>query len=1092
MAWATVLALSAAGGSTGVPAVPSASWSSAEAGAPSAVPRTVTLVTGDRAHVDAQGRVTGVTPGKGRHGIPITRKIVQGHTYVVPLDASRLLGSGTLDRRLFDVTELLAAGYDDARRDTLPLIISYAGSASRAKSALSEADVTVTRALPAVDGASLRVPKESAVRTWNALTDGSGAGQRVRASGVRAIWLDGVRHASLDRSAAQIGAPQAWQAGWTGEGVRVAVLDTGVDQTHPDLADAEVAERNFSESADNVDRGGHGTHVASVITGSGARSGGRFKGVAPDARILDGKVLDDSGSGYDSGILAGIDWAVAEGARVVNMSLGAADAPGLDPLELAVNRYSEEEGILFAVAAGNSGPGAGTLDSPGSAAQALTVGAVDRADAVADFSGTGPTADGALKPDIAAPGVGIVAAKAAEGYQGDPAEDGYVTMSGTSMAAPHVAGAAALLVQQHPGWSGRRIKRALTSSAVAGRSAGPFLQGSGRLDVARAAGQTVIHEQDALDFGLQRWPHADDQVEERRLTYRNLSDAPVTLDLAVAATGPDGKAAPAGLFSLNARQVTVPGGGTADVTVAADTSAEMPDDVYGGVVVATAGDRSVRTALVVHREAESYDVTLRFVDTDGAAAAAGATVVGLDNDVFETPQADDGEVTVRLARGTYSLEAPVHTGDVLALLVRPELALTADTTIVFDAGKARPVSIGPPDTSAVSDIVAFGWRAQLGAAASPVHTTWFAESYDKVTMAQVGPPATRIVFRSQISGGWTNGERGYDLVYARDGSLFTGFTHQAQWGELARLDVRNGEPALGKWGTSLAMWDDGVVASGLGLAKTTLPGVTQHYVTPARGARWQVTTSQFSATDEPEGDLIGALRDVRPGRTYAYRFNVGVFGPSTDTASPWKAGIRVEDGIQVCVPMFNDGRGNRANAVVSSARTTITAGGETVIDEPSQPCGMVTGLPDRRTTYRISTDITRSATVARVSTRVEADWTFTSRRPAAGAEAALPLSTVRFAPPLSPASTARAGHSLRVPLTVEGAAAGGHLGRLTVRVSYDDGRTWRRAPVSGDERKSVLLHHPRGARTVSLRTEVSDKRGNVGRQTIHSAYRLTK
>ncbi|WP_314614273.1 S8 family serine peptidase [Streptomyces stackebrandtii] len=1017
---------------------------------------------------------------------------MQGHTYVVPLDASRLLGSGTLDRRLFNVTELVESGYDDTHRDTLPLIVSYAPSASRTRSALTDVGVTVTRALPAIDGASLSVQKESATQAWNALTDSSGAGQRGRTSGVRAIWLDGVRRASLDRSTAQIGAPQAWQAGWSGKGVRVAVLDTGVDQTHSDLADAEVTEKNFSESPDSVDRAGHGTHVASVITGSGARSGGRFRGVAPDAEILDGKVLDDYGTGYDSGILAGIDWAVAEGARVVNMSLGAPDAPGLDPLELAINRYSEEEGVLFAVAAGNSGPGAGTLDSPGSAGEALTVGAVDRVDAVAGFSGTGPTADGALKPDIAAPGVEIVAAKATEGYQGDPAEDGYVSMSGTSMATPHVAGAAALLAQQHPDWSGRRIKQALTSSAAAGRNAGPFLQGSGRLDVARAVDQTVVGDQGSLDFGLQRWPHDDDQVEVRRLTYRNLSDAPVTLDLAVEATGPDGEAVPAGLFSLDARQVTVPAHGTTEVAAAVDTSAEMPDGVYGGVVVATAGDRSVRTALVVNREAESYDVTMRFVDADGAPAAAGATVVGLDNDVFEMPQAGNDEVTMRLARGTYSLEAPVYTGDVLALMVRPELELTADTTVAFDSRKARPVSIEPPDASAVPVIMAFGWRAQLDAAASPVHTTWFAESYDKVTTAQVGPPATRTVFRSQVSGGWTDGENGFDLVYARDGSLFTGFTHAARWKELARLDVHTGEPAPGKWGTSLAMWDDGVVASGLGLARTTLPGVTRHYVTPAEGALWQVTTSQFSSTDEPEGDLIGGLRDVRPGRTYTYRFNVGVFGPSTDAAGPWKAGVRVEDGMQVCIPMFNDGQGNRANAVASSARTIITADGETVIDEPSQPCGMVTGLPAGRTTYRIRTDVTRDTALSQVSTRVEADWTFTSRRPAVGEEAILPLSTVRFAPPLSSAGTAKAGRSLRVPLTVEGSAAGRGLGRLTVEVSYDEGRTWIRAAVSGDGRKSLLLRHPRDARTVSFRAVVSDKQGNVGRQTIHSAYRLTK
>ncbi|WP_231648290.1 S8 family serine peptidase [Saccharothrix sp. NRRL B-16348] len=253
---------------------------------------------------------------------------------------------------------------------------------------------------------------------------------------MKKVWLDGIRKPSLDRSVAQIGAPTAWQAGYTGQGVKVAVLDSGVDQTHPDLAGQEVAERNFTDDPDTTDRVGHGTHVAATI----ASAGEKYRGVAPDARILDGKVcsLDCS----ESWILAGMQWAVDQGADVINVSLGGTDTPGLDPLEEAVNTLSAQSGTLFVIAAGNSGR-PGTVGSPGSADAALTVGAVDRQDGIAEFSSRGPRlGDGAVKPDITAPGVDIVAAKAATGSIGVPVGDGHVAVSGTSMASPHVAGAA--------------------------------------------------------------------------------------------------------------------------------------------------------------------------------------------------------------------------------------------------------------------------------------------------------------------------------------------------------------------------------------------------------------------------------------------------------------------------------------------------------------------------------------------------------------------------------------------------------------------------------------------------------------------------
>ncbi|MFD0539314.1 S8 family serine peptidase [Actinomadura luteofluorescens] len=128
----------------------------------------------------------------------------------------------------------------------------------------------------------------------------------------------------------QVGAPQAWSAGYTGEGAKVAVLDTGVDAGHPDLQGRIAETRNFSESADAADRVGHGTHVASTVAGTGAASRGERRGVAPRADLLIGKVLDDEGSGTDSSVIAGMEWA-APRADVVNMSLGGAPTDGTDP-----------------------------------------------------------------------------------------------------------------------------------------------------------------------------------------------------------------------------------------------------------------------------------------------------------------------------------------------------------------------------------------------------------------------------------------------------------------------------------------------------------------------------------------------------------------------------------------------------------------------------------------------------------------------------------------------------------------------------------------------------------------------------------------
>jgi hypothetical protein len=369
---------------------PTGTQTQAATAAPAAAqhPYTVTLVTGDRVTVGSvTAAAASVEPAAGREHLSFAISVVGGHLLVIPADAARLVQTGRADRRLFDVTGLIRTGYDDRTRSTVPLLVEGADLPA-VKKTVSRHGARTTRDLASVKAVAVSAPKDRTAALWKAASN---------AAAVQRIWLDGKRQPVLDRSVPQIGAPAAWQAGYTGKGTSVAVLDTGVDAGHPDLA-GRVVERNFT--AETGDRVGHGTHVASIIAGTGARSGGRYRGVAPEATVLSGKVCETSGC-MESAILAGMQWAaVDENARVVNLSLGGEDFPSIDPLEEAVNTLTAQTGALFVIAAGNAGD-ARTIASPGSADAALTVGAVDSSDAVAGFSSRGPrTGDEAIKPDI--------------------------------------------------------------------------------------------------------------------------------------------------------------------------------------------------------------------------------------------------------------------------------------------------------------------------------------------------------------------------------------------------------------------------------------------------------------------------------------------------------------------------------------------------------------------------------------------------------------------------------------------------------------------------------------------------------------------
>ncbi|MGW3285570.1 S8 family serine peptidase [Streptomyces sp. NPDC001002] len=638
--------------------------------------RTVTLVTGDKVTVTdlGSGRKT-VTVERPRGATGAVRtQMADGEITVVPDEALPYLRAGTLDQRLFDVSELIRQGLTDRQTSELPLIVTY----KKGTRAVTPRSATRTRVLDSVRGVAVEADKGPGF--W---------GEFTRQGGVRGLWLDGRVRADMAESNAQIGTPQAWATGLTGKGVTVAVLDTGVDAGHPDLAGRVSVSKSFIDGEEVADRNGHGTHVTSTVGGDGAASEGKEKGVAPDATLAVGKVLSDQGSGSESQIIAGMEWAARDvHARIVSMSLGSTEpSNGTDPMAQAVNMLTEETGALFVVAAGNTGAPS-SIGSPGAADSALTVGAVDAADEAAYFTSAGPRyGDNALKPDLSAPGVDILAARSqlidGSGY--------YTSMSGTSMATPHVAGVAALLAQEHPDWTGAQLKDALMStSAQLDESA--YRLGAGRVSVP-AAVEAKVTATGSADLGFYSWPYEDNEPVSRVVTYTNSSDSDVELSLAV-------QGAPDGVATLADTRLTVPAHGTASTTVTGDGSKAPVGNTSGQVVASVAGTPVAHTAFGLVKEEERYTLTVHVKDRDGAATAADLVVQRLAQgaDPFSASVDDSGTLKLRLQPGTYSLTSFLdvrgsHGADSLGLgfLAAPEIVLDRDREVTLDGRALREI-----------------------------------------------------------------------------------------------------------------------------------------------------------------------------------------------------------------------------------------------------------------------------------------------------------------------------------------------------------------------------------------------------------------
>ncbi|MEU9918727.1 S8 family serine peptidase [Streptomyces sp. NPDC051001] len=1057
----------------------------------------ITLITGDRVVVDAKARVIGLERARGRERVPVEIRKTDGHTLVVPADAALLIAGGKLDQRLFDVTELNKSANRKAQKHGLKLIVGYRGAASAAKADVRDAgDTKVRRTLTSLNADAVLTPRGDAPDLWAAITDTRSGGART-AAGIAHVWLDGVRKASLDKSVPQIGADKAWAAGYNGKGVKIAVLDTGVDATHPDLKEQVVGEKNFSASPDASDHYGHGTHVASIAAGTGAKSAGKYKGVAPGAKLLNGKVLGDDGYGDDSGILAGMEWAVEQGADVVNLSLGGGDTPDIDPLEAQVNKLSKDKGVLFAIAAGNDG-GEQTIGSPGSAEAALTVGAVDDTDKLAEFSSTGPGLDGQIKPDVTAPGVDITAASAAgsviaQGVGENPA--GYVSISGTSMATPHVAGAAAILKQQHPDWTYTELKGALTGSAKGGKYT-PFQQGSGRVQVDKAIKQTVIVDPSSVSFGLQQWPHTDDTPATRKVTYKNLGTTDVTLSLAVTATDPKGQAAPAGFFTLGARTLTVPAGGSASADLTADTRlGGTLDGTYSAYVTATGGGQSVRTTAAVQREMEAYDVTLKFLGRDGNPAqyysANLVGVSGLAQDKYYSPYHESATVKVRVPKGGYIFNTgilgdPEDAAKGIDWVARPKLSITKKATITVDARTAKPVDITVPDAAAKAG------------AASPAYTVgtadgwegfgWDLDTYANFRTAHAGPQVTDGTLYQDWVGLWAKPAEEYDIIVGgKVKQLATGYTKHFKASELAKVRTGLGASSGGKKG---AIFAEGELPGSPGYFLTgiqqTLPGTRTLHLSTGGGAKWKLYFEQHGGVDEDgfpiveAAYMLGTPQTFKAGKSYEKTFNAGVFGPRVGS----DLGIyREGNSIYGSLPLFSDGQNHVGSSLYSSATTTLYRNGAKVgsNSDPLEGAGTFK-VPAGDAAYKLTTSVKRSVKVAAASTRVDASWTFRSKK---ADLAKLPASSIRFDAAVGLDSRATADKKVSVPVTVQGSAAGSNLKSLAVYVSYDYGQTWKKVTVTNGK---IAITNPAKGKGISFHAKIADKKGNKSTISIYNAY----
>ncbi|MFE7464717.1 S8 family serine peptidase [Streptomyces sp. NPDC057499] len=1071
----------------------------------------VTLITGDKVLVttDASGRSSAAVLPREDGTRPVVQTYQSGKDlYVYPDGASRAVAEGRVDERLFNVTGLVRQGYDDAHTGTLPLIATYGTGVNVARSAPAAPRGSERRLLlPAVGGVALTADKDSAAAFWRDVT----APDSRSASAPRKLWLDGKVEATLDRSTRQVHAPEAWAAGHDGSGTKVAVLDTGVDAGHPDLVDRVTASENFTDSATTDDRVGHGTHTASTVGGSGAASDGRKKGVAPGTSLLIGKVLNDAGYGQDSWVIAGMQWAVDQRADVVSMSLGSqAIGDCTDPVAQATQKLAQSTRTLFVVAAGNAGPGTETVSSPGCVPEVLTVGAVDRDDSTAPFSSRGPVAvTHTLKPEIAAPGVGISAASA--GGRGVYA---YRSMSGTSMATPHVAGAAAVVRGAHPDWTAQQIKSALVSSARTGGGVeGADRTGAGVLDVFAAVNQKVLAAP-AVQGGSYDWPQDASDRTTVTVPFTNTGGSDLTLGLkADGVHGNDGSEVRSGVVEPVRHRVTVPAGATVQVPVRIDPTARLKDSQYGAVtgrILATGRGVHVSVPVTLYVEPETVTLRVKAVDRDGRPAAGSSSLdlISLDIDKGERRiNSGAAEQTYRVRPGSFSLSAFLTTNDAngapgsVSYLAKPQLRITKDTTVVLDARQAHRLSLRT-ERPTVVDAATIGY-ARIWDDTWLVAGSLSVDGSVQDLYADVDGRTTYGTFEFRPTWHATGSEGGspyvYNLTFPTSGPLRSDQVYRPRDSRLAR--VAETWNAVGKEADYLdALFvrrpesgSDYIPVSQF--AEVHVPATRTAYYSTGDDVWYHGAMSSF-----PFAAFLGDQeRTYRPGERRAEEWYRGALRPAAprDTdGKPVLAAERQGDLMGIQTAFWLDGSGDHwspGGSFGDIGNLRLKRNGEE-IGRRADPYG-VFQVPDEDSVYELTQNLQKIQSSDKNwlrSSAVTTSWTFRSHREPDVYSRGLPLLFPAYDVPVDGLNTVAAHKDTEIGLSVEGHAgyAAGAITAASLSYSYDGGTTWIQAPTGHRDGRwtAVLDHTGASGKPVTLKASLTDANGNAVTQTITRAY----
>ncbi len=366
-----------------------------------------------------------------------------------------------------DSTQKIHPALKTKGAELVPVIIEYADGVEPDKKMLKELGCTSRHKLKALHGISAECPADAIPQIADNYF-------------VVYVWQDGLLELLLVQSVPLINADQAWSAFGDGTGINVSIIDSGINKTHPGLAGQVVLENDFSGEGMIDDVCNHGTPIASIIAGNDAT----YTGVAPGAKLFNAKVtiISDDGSGSClvpmSNVIAAMDWSIEHGAQVLQMSFGAGMPCYIDPLSIAINKTAQNIPII--IGSGNSGPGNQSIYNPGCVENVITVGASD-GNSIAGFSSWGPTDYGLMKPDLVAPGVGIISA--------DSSGAGYSSHTGTSFSGPFVAGVAALMLE-HFKLRSSEVKQILRTTAV-DLGYEEHIQGAGRVDALAAVNLTL-------------------------------------------------------------------------------------------------------------------------------------------------------------------------------------------------------------------------------------------------------------------------------------------------------------------------------------------------------------------------------------------------------------------------------------------------------------------------------------------------------------------------------------------------------------------------------------------------------------------------